>query len=347
MEIPLFRILLFSTLFTFTSYFHAQNNNLEVRRIEYLHSLKKHVDKAWPEFSSQKYAADIALFTPTSTFITGRPISKTLKKSPKQTYKKGSLLIEETQRLDTDEFHMATAYESTDSSKLWYQYPVVLCSDFESTRQHIEEVSDTQTWATVILHEYFHGFQFRHPEFIRFANDSITLSITKLQSYYERYPWFRESIEQENQLLLECLSKNRLPQIKALFAQYALKRSQRLLRFSQEEKFDLTHQEEFMEKMEGSARYIEYQLYLAFKNIPVDKELAETDRYYDPSLLKAFKLEDKPWMYQSSSVRYFYSTGFNMLRLLDHLKIPYKENFFDDNSNTPYRVLHYKLLDAQ
>ncbi|WP_223601300.1 hypothetical protein [Chryseobacterium sp. GVT01B] len=338
-------ILIFCCLFIFPLNLHAQNHKLDIKRIQYLHTLKQHLNTSWPTFGSSKYTADIAYFTPTETFITGRPISKTLKRQPLATYKKGNLSIEKTERLDTTSFHMLTAYENDDRSKLWYRYPVILCSDYDTTSKYIDDIPDTQTWATTILHEYFHGFQFRHPEFIRFANDSITVSITKLQSYYDHYSWFSDSIERENEILLACIDSRSIKKTKALFKEYKAKRSQRLLKFYQTEKFDLASQEEFMEKMEGSARYIEYQLYLAFKNIPINKELMKIDKYYNPSALKSFKLEDKPWMYKSNSIRYFYSTGFNMLRLLDKLEIDYKEHFFDDNNMTPYQLLNQKLSD--
>lgn len=341
----LFRILIFCCLAIFSLNLQAQNNNPDVERIQYLHTLKKYLNKVWPTFDSPEYTADIAYFTPTKTFITGRPISKTLKKRPIKAYRRGNILIEETERLDTIAFHMFTAYENDDNSKLWYRYPVILCSDYDTTSKHIEDIPNTQTWATIVLHEYFHGFQFRHPEFIRFANDSVTVSITKLQSYYDHYPWFRESIEKENQILLECLASKNIQKIKVLFKEYKAQRSQRLLKFHQTEKFDLTPQEEFMEKMEGSARYMEYQLYLSFKNIPTNKELMNIDKHYDPLALKTFKLKDKPWMYKSNSIRYFYSTGFNMLRLLDQLNVKYKKHFFDDNNSTPYRLLEKKLSD--
>lgn len=335
--------LIFCCLFILALHLQAQNNNPDLQRIQYLHSLKKHLNKVWPTFDNPEYNADIAYFTASKTFITGRPVSESLKIQPLKTYKTKDLLIEETERLDTTAFHMFTAYENEDRTKLWYRYPVVLCSDYETTVKHIDDIPNTQTWATIILHEYFHGFQFLHPEFIRFANDSITISITKLQSYYDQYSWYKESIDQENQLLLDCLASKDLVKTKALFKKYKAKRTQRLLKFNQTEKFDLTRQEEFLEKMEGSARYMEYHLYLLFKKIPVDKELAKADQHYQPSALQTFKPEDKPWMYESNSVRYFYSTGFNMLRLLDQLKINYKEHFFDDNTMTPFRLLDQKL----
>lgn len=325
----------------------AQNRNEVIRQIEYFDKVKKYATKSkiWPEFGSPKYEADLVFFTADKSYVIGRPILKTLKKKPLKTYRMQQIVVEETERLDTLAFHMETAYESQNQTQLWYHYPAILCSDYDTTRQYVEDVSTPQIWAAMVLHEYFHGFQFRHPEFIRFANDSITVSTRKLQSYYDKYPWFKKSVDEENQLLLECLNSNDVSQIKKLFKNYKAKRIERLSAFKEAEKFDLTIQEEFLEKMEGSARYMEYQLYQIFKDIPIDKKLAEMDNKYDFSGVKKFTLEDKSWMYQSTSIRYYYSTGFNMLRLLDQLKVSYKANFFDDNRSTPYQLLNQKLSD--
>lgn len=325
----------------------AQNRDEVIRQIEYFDKVKKYATKSkiWPEFGSPKYEADLVFFTAEKSYLIGRPILKTLKKKPLKTYRTQQIVVEETERLDTLAFHMETAYESQNKTQLWYHYPAILCSDYDTTRQYVEDVSTPQIWAAMVLHEYFHGFQFRHPEFIRFANDSITVSTRKLQSYYDKYPWFKKSVDEENQLLLECLNSNDVSQIKKLFKNYKAKRIERLSAFKEVEKFDLTIQEEFLEKMEGSARYMEYQLYQIFKDIPIDKKLAEIDNKYDFSGVKKFTLEDKPWMYQSTSIRYYYSTGFNMLRLLDQLKVSYKANFFDDNRSTPYELLNQKLSD--
>lgn len=325
----------------------AQDRIGVIREIEYFDKVKKYAikNKIWPELGSPKYEADLVFFTADKSYVIGRPILKTLKKDALKTYRTQQIVVEETERLDTLAFHMETAYESHNQTQLWYHYPAILCSDYDTTRQYVEDVSTPQIWAAMVLHEYFHGFQFRHPEFIRFANDSITVSTRKLQSYYDKYPWFKKSVDEENQLLLECLNSNDVSQIKKLFKNYKAKRIERLSAFKEVEKFDLTIQEEFLEKMEGSARYMEYQLYQMFKDIPIDKKLAEIDHKYDFSAVKKFRLEDKPWMYQSTSIRYYYSTGFNMLRLLDQLKVSYKANFFDDNRSTPYQLLNQKLSD--
>ena len=63
-----------------------------------------------------------------------------------------------------------------------------------------------------------------------------------------------------------------------------------------------------MEIMEGSARYIEYQLYECFGD---------------------FNLTDAKWLYTIGK-NYYYATGFNLLRLLDKLGIEYHSHIFTD-----------------
>ena len=322
----------------------AQEDKTAIQRLLYFYQLKDLLsDKVWPSFGSPKYDVDLAYYTSNNTYLIDHSGIITQKKSSVDIYKKGGLKIKKVARLDTIGFHMSTAYESQDSHSLWYHNPVMLCSDYENTQKYVKDVGNLQTWATMVMHEYFHGFQFLHPAFIRFANDSIVISNTKLQSYYDRYPWYRESIDKENQLLLDCLQTDDLITIKILFKKYTTQRDGRVKRFSEIEKFDLSVQEEFLEKMEGSARYMEYQLYLLFKDLPLDKPLSLNDKAYEPGAFKAFTIKDKPWLYESSSIRYFYSTGFNLLRLLDHLHVDYKKNLFD-TSITPYRLLT-KYLD--
>ncbi|RYE13770.1 MAG: hypothetical protein EOP45_20690 [Sphingobacteriaceae bacterium] len=290
-----------------------------------------------------RYDVDLAYFTDHYTYIIDPSGLIAKKKSLTTIYNQGKYKIERTARLDTTRFHMATAYETQDSSVIWYKNPVMLCSDYEVTHTTVNDVPNIQTWATMVMHEYFHGFQFRHRAFIRYANDSVTISNRKLQAYYDNYPWFRGSVNQENQLLLRCLTENDKLKIKQLFNGVITLRNQRLKRVFEQQKILLGPQEEFLEKMEGSARYVEYQLYISFKNIPADEQLSRLDTAYKFSALKNFTLKSKPWMYESSSVYYFYSTGFNMLRLLDKLHVSYKQSFFDNNNLTPYHLLCDKL----
>lgn len=316
-----------------------------IARILWFYNLKEQLaKKAWPGFDNSNYHVDLAYFTLKNTFFVDPENELKDRIKLQEVYSNRKISIYSAVRLDTNRFHMSTAYESQDSTLFWYQHPVMMCSDYETTHQTQQDVNDLQTWATMVMHEYFHGFQFRHEAFIRYANDSIAVSNSRLQSYYDNYTWFKRSIEKENSLLLACLNTSDNHQIEKLFKHFKYLREHRRKYFSALMKFNLGPQEDFLEKMEGSSRYIEFKLYSIFSAIPQNKQLERIDSAYKRNSYSNFNLKQKPWMYQSNSIRYFYSTGFNMIRLMDKLHISYKENFFDDNKLTPYQMLYQHLL---
>ena len=71
---------------------------------------------------------------------------------------------------------------------------------------------------------------------------------------------------------------------------------------------DIVAYEQLMEITEGSARYIEYQLY---------------------KYLKTFQPEKDQWLFTPSNM-YYYALGINALRLLDGLGIDYRGEIFRD-----------------
>lgn len=338
----MFKTYLFILGFFLSSSFYAagQDQKLTIERIRYFYYLKSQLaNRNWPGFGLPRYDVTLAYFTKNQTYLIDPTGLVKSRRTVTSIYDDGKIRIGKTSRLDTVAFHMATAYEDRQQDILWYHNPIMLCSDLETTRNYVSEVPDIQTWATMVMHEYFHGFQFRHPAFLRFANDSISISNSRLQSYYDSYPWFKESVEKENELLLKCLKEHDFYKIKSLIKKYISMRNLRLKQFKEQEKFELDSQEDFLEKMEGSARYMEYQLYLAFKRLPTEKTLASMDTAYKMNAYKHFQIEDKQWMYESNSIKYFYSTGFNILRLLDKLHVNYKQHFFDNNSLTPNQLV--------
>ncbi|MBR0434371.1 MAG: hypothetical protein IJK15_11870, partial [Bacteroidaceae bacterium] len=87
-------------------------------------------------------------------------------------------------------------------------------------------------------------------------------------------------------------------------------RNERRERVKKELGIDIVALEQLYETMEGSARYIEYCLYRHFGN---------------------FNLSDAKWLYNVGR-KYYYATGFNLLRLSDKLEIDYKCGIFRDVS---------------
>lgn len=342
-----FLLLTFSFLQGQDNKHYTKEEKIIIERVKWLYQLKQVIGKGyWPGYNTKKNDVVLAYFTNTATYIVNpdNDLRKRLKLSIVYTNKAISI-YQNHKRVDEKEFHMETAFDDTDSTMPFYKVPVMMCSDFETTTKFVEDVNSIQKWASMVMHEYFHGFQFKHKSFLRYANDSISISGTKLQSFYDLHKWFKDGVDKENALLLSCLSSTDRTQIKTSLKQLIALRKERRAMFKDSLHFDISHQEDFFEKTEGSARYMEWQLLKSFYLIPVNQNLKKIDTAYKENTYKKFTLESEPWLYQTNSIRYFYATGFNYLRLLDKLKIKYKTHFFDDNTLTPYALISKFVQD--
>ena len=130
------------------------------------------------------------------------------------------------------------------------------------------------------------------------------------------HDWYRESITQENDFLLKAIDANDIEASRAYIQSFFELRNERRERVKKELCIDIVALEQLYETMEGSARYIEYCLYRHFGN---------------------FSLSDAKWLYTVGR-KYYYATGFNLLRLSDKLRIDYKYLIFK-NVSTVERYL--------
>lgn len=340
-------ILVFFLLATFNCLYSQDNQDeITIERIKWLYQLKDALGNNWPEYNSDKYEVPMAYFTDSTTYIVnpGDFLKNKLNLNLKYEDPTISIFQNDT-RIDTIEFHMHTAYDNEETTLIYYKNPVTMCSDYETTQKFVDDVNSLQKWASMVLHEFFHGFQFKHDTFLKYAHDSISLSGTKLQSYYDSNKWYKELVDEENLLLLSCLSSDDKIHIKQSLKKLFKIREKRRAIFQDSLHFDISHQEAFYEKMEGSARYIEWQILKDFKNIPDNKILIQIDTAYQENAYHNVQLENEPWMYETNSVLYFYSSGFNFLRLLDKLEIKYKSYLFNNNPISFYDLLKNYIED--
>jgi hypothetical protein len=49
----------------------------------------------------------------------------------------------------------------------------MMCSSFEETVKTIPDVGSTDEWTTMIIHEYFHGFQYKHKPYMDYYEKEI------------------------------------------------------------------------------------------------------------------------------------------------------------------------------
>lgn len=311
-------------------------------RLTWLYKVKDFAARqSWPQFAGKQNEIALAYFTDSSSYITdpGAVLQQRIATLP---FNSGSSrpVLKTKQRIDDRPFHMETAMETRDRTLLYFNYPVMMCSSYESTLARIPDLSSLQEWASMVVHEYFHGFQFRHPALTQYGNDSVSLRGSQLQALYDQHEWFKTSVDEENKLLLTCLELKHTKGIDSTLKLFCSLREKRRKRVEDSLHNGFARQEDFYEKLEGTAKYVELGLLTAFKYFPADHQLQLLDSAYKRDAYKHFDIKIEKWMYSPGSVNYFYATGYNLLRVLDHLKIKYKKDFFDYNATSPNSLIN-------
>jgi hypothetical protein len=341
----LFAVLLIVTLFGSRGYVNGQGNadKIIVRRIEYFYRLKTLLDKRiWTGFDDSAHELPLVYYTDRYCYV-ANPTARFLGiHIPRLVHKTGKIRIYQTKLLDSTPFHMETFMNFTDTAAYNYHSLFMACSSYEITAQHPQaEVRDLERWATLVLHGYFHGFQFTYPAYAAYHRDSIlpVLAVT-LRNIYDENAWIKQSIDAENDLLLRAIEAANRKQSAILVDSFFTLRTKRRDMIERSSGFKLTKYESFYETMEGTARYIEYGLINACKQMPPDQVLAKTDTtYHGYAYFRSYDLEKEPSMFLTNKTNYVYAVGFNMARLLDKLGLPYKHILFSDPQITLETIL--------
>ena len=286
-----------------------QDTTTVVGRLQYVYALKDVInDRVWQSFTDKKNDVPLIYYDDSCCYVVN-PSEKILNQyTAELVYKGDGINIYRTKRIDNIPFHMHVTI-TDEQDKIDYRTPIMRCSSLEQTSKTIPDVTTIKEWATMVMHEYFHGFQFKQDGFLNAYETIFAVcpqdTLSTLQAQLE---WYKKSILQENELLLKAINAPDLDSTKAHIRAFLELRDSRRTRMKEQEKIDITAAEQFMEIMEGSARYIEYRLY----------------EYFDD-----FNLTDAKWLYTIGK-NYYYATGFNLLRLLDKLGIEYHSHIFTD-----------------
>lgn len=305
-------------------------NKIIIDRIEYIYNLKSLInDNAWPEFANPEYDIPLIYYTDSSCYVTN-PTEKFIHLfNPELVYKTKTFSIFKTNLLDSIPFHMEVNISLGDSTPDYnYKAPFMYCSSPELTDRFVPDVHSTEMWATMVMHEYFHGFQFKHAPFLDFYEKNVNVSADTLNVLYKNNDWFKESVDNENSLLLEALDSESQVEIQQTIMQFFELRDQRLKQTTELLNVDIETIEGNYETMEGTARYIEYNLYNKFATIQAELTFEVSDSLFRAyEYFKNYTITKDKWLYMTGAT-YYYATGFNIARLLDKLKVDYKSRLF-------------------
>ena len=323
-------------------------DSLSSRRIAFVLNLKQLVaEKTWPDFGVKKTEGTLIYFNgnKSEVFFPNALVIKTL-----EDYDQHSENYLLTSRTDSVPYHMENmlSFDETDSLRFYYDSPVEQYSSVEEIANYIPGVESTEMWSTMVIHEMFHHYQLNNENYRTYAKSpisSLALNPNTLISLFKEDQNFLPMIQSENEYLMQALSEEDTIVRDELISKYLNARGSRIQLYSQAYP-DLEQVENFYVIQEGSARYIEYESMLILSdyannsNSPV---ISNDPMFKSYSEFKEVNLNDKTFDYltYASPSTYYYAIGFNMMRLLDELKVEYKSKLL----NNPYIGLHNYLED--
>jgi hypothetical protein len=322
---------------------HAQQESDIFHQIQSLAIAQQEIMyKVWPQVNDPKYNISFVYFTDTSNYVVNPPENFIAMANPILKFEADGIRIYKLPgMMDAAPFHMEVTVSDVPADYN-YNQPFGKVSGLGQTRNFADvQVAD---WTGMVLHEFFHGYQFHHTGYREHALASkfIYRPINdSLQSYYKNHDWYRTSIDEENKLLLQAFEEPKKRKQKELIRKMFTLRDAR--RKTAVEKFNrpVDFYEKSFETMEGTARYVEAAVSAQYHTLT----LPENIRQAFGTLLttKLVAPQESPMTYvTSASQLYTYATGYNMTRVLDAIGISYKDKLF----KTPTLTVEELLREA-
>jgi hypothetical protein len=313
-------------------------------RIEFIYNLKETIgEDVWKTFTNNEFDVPLIYYTDTSSYIANPTENFLSIFKSKLVYESRPLKIFKTEKLlDSIPFHMETGMTLGDTTNEYnYHSPFMKCSSFEMTKKTVPKVKSTEQWTTMIMHEYFHGFQYKHRDYLNYYEKNIVqIQPDSLRSVYKNNNWFKEKIDLENSLLLQAITEKDSLKTNFIIDTFFKVREERRKLTKQKLNFEIGNYEKCYETMEGTARYVEYSLYNKFSTRRGDYKLVKSDTSYKSfDQYRKYNIENDQWLFMTSKTTYFYAIGFNIARLLDKLKVEYKSKLFNQGGLSLEEIL--------
>lgn len=178
----------------------------DFKYLDFLFTLKKEMFKqSWTEFTAKDTFSPIIYYTTTGTYVLNpnKHILSTTKHTKVGNFRSNiPVILLANEYTDTDNFQFHSSF-SSDKNTLYYNANVLSFQSFELTQKFIPDVEDIQDWAIMVIHELFHGYQRAIPAHKEYYTH---LEIPNgpdafLGNYYNTLPWFKESVQKENDIL--------------------------------------------------------------------------------------------------------------------------------------------------
>ena len=181
------------------------------------------------------------------------------------------------------------------------------CSSPEITIQAVPSVKTYEEWYAMLMHECFHGFQYKHTAFwnkMLASTPEDFITSDSLKALRRNHEWYRDMLSKENALLKKAYEASTVAEVRHILADFYTIRNERLKAVKGRLGLDIIEFYPIIETVEGSARYIEYRL------------AGEQG------------ITDIEWMTNLDSNSCYYASGLYMMLIMDKFNIPYKEELF-------------------
>ena len=181
------------------------------------------------------------------------------------------------------------------------------CSSPEITIQAVPSVKTYEEWYAMLMHECFHGFQYKHTVFwnkMLASTPGNFITSDSLKALRRNYEWYRDMLSKENALLKKAYEASDIHEVSHILTDFYSIRMERLKTVKDRLGLDIIEFYPIIETVEGSARYIEYRL-------AREQGITDTD-----------------WMTNLDSNSCYYASGLYLMLIMDKFGIPYKDELF-------------------
>ena len=310
------------------------------RHLSYLIQIKNDVAKEhWSAFSKKDLFQPIVYYTFDGTFSVNpnKHILNIARHDKLKPFKGFSVIKLAETYTDTTNLNFSTSYTDDDSSALFYQENVLFFQSFDLTKNLIG-VTDLQDWSIMVIHELFHGYQMKIPQF---KNYYTQLEIPGgpdefLGRYHKELGWYRESIYKENELLKSIWIND--ADVVVNLKKYDSLRTMRIDRIKDDYGIDIREVEDYEILIEGHARYFESlcKRYLA-KSKPSTAMLSNGDLDFISNMYDGYDIKKDKGLYDIYNDRYYYPLGYNISMILEKFLPNYRKTIYvGENSFNPY-----------
>lgn len=337
------KVLIIPLLFTVLSCTETTKNKETVsslmdkshfRHLRYLLNVKNETaQKYWPDFGKSDFHQPIVYYSKENTYVLN-PTEHILNNFDYQEVGK----FKEVQVIQLPEsFNDTTSLKfntgvTSDSTQLHYKQPILFFQSYELTKKFLQDdLKDLEDWSTMVIHELFHGYQWSKPKMLNHARAvSMPGGPDKfLGSYHKDLDWYKESVENENDLLkaiwIDGADLNRnLKQFDSL-------RDLRIERIQREYDVDIRAAEDYEITIEGNARYFESWIkrYLA-ENRPDASFLTDEDKKSITDMFNGYEILKDKNLFNIYNSRYYYVIGYNISMILEKYEHDFKSRINTD-----------------